>query len=93
MGSYRGQAWVTDPDGSEVEVRADLHAGTDWRGTLGVWGGTLAGSADWFGLQQSGELVRLRIGDRVGECIVSHTDLADPSGRAQVSGSGPHPFD
>jgi hypothetical protein len=39
---YVGLAFVTEPDGDEVEVRASL------RGDDTDWGGYLIGQADWI---------------------------------------------
>jgi hypothetical protein len=45
----RSLAFVVDPDGDEVEVRASLRATDD------EWGGFLIGPADWIGIASSTE--------------------------------------
>jgi hypothetical protein len=42
VSEYVGQAFVTEPDGDEAEVRASL------RGDDQDWGGYLIGPADWI---------------------------------------------
>jgi hypothetical protein len=88
--SYRGSAWVTNPDGEEIEVHAVLDSRMNGRGLVS-WDGTLAGPADWFALQGR-DLVPMRIGERTADVNLSHVDLADPLAAVIIRGSGPPPF-
>jgi hypothetical protein len=90
MSTYDGPAWVTSANGQEIEVHAVLHDMTDTRSGLRSWDGTLTGPADWFTLM--GETIKLRIGDRSGEFLLRHSDLARPDAPVSIQGSGPAPF-
>jgi hypothetical protein len=46
---YVGQAFVVEPDGDEVEVRASLRRDDE------DWGGYLIGPANWLGIASSTE--------------------------------------
>jgi hypothetical protein len=84
---YVGQAFVTEPDGDEVEVRASLRSDGD------EWGGYLIGPADWIAFASSTEpFFELRLPNgRSGACFVSDLDRVVTSQR--VTGVGPAPLD
>ncbi len=81
---YVGLAFVTEPDGDEVEVRASL-CGDDED-----WGGYLIGPADWLGIASSTEpLFELRLPDgRLGACFVTNFDTAATDRRVAIAGVG-----
>jgi hypothetical protein len=85
---YVGQAFMLEPDGDEVEVRASLRADVD------DWGGYLIGPADWLGIASSTEpLFELRLPDgRIGAAFVSNFDQAATDQRVTIAGAGPAPF-
>jgi hypothetical protein len=85
---YVGQAFVLEPDGDEVEVRASL------RGDGEDWGGYLIGPADWIAIASSTEpLFELRLPDgRIGAAFVSNFDTAATDQRVTIAGVGSAPF-
>jgi hypothetical protein len=57
--NYVGRAFVTEPDGDDIEVRASLRGGGE------DWGGYLIGPADWIGIASSTEpFFELRLAGR-----------------------------
>jgi hypothetical protein len=88
VGEYVGLAFVVEPDGDEVEVRASL------RGDGKDWGDYLIGPADWLGIASSTEpCFELRLPDgRSGACFVSDFDQASTAQRVTVAGIGTAPF-
>jgi hypothetical protein len=88
VSEYVGQAFVTEPDGDETEVRASL------RSDGNEWGGSLIGPADWLGTASSTQpFFELRLPDgRVGAAFVSNFDTAATDQRVTIRGVGAAPF-
>jgi hypothetical protein len=85
---YIGAAFVTEPDGDEVEVRAVLHADGD------EWGGSLTGPTDWIALAAHPEpffALRLPSGPPT-PVFISGFDQAATTSRVSIVGVGPAPF-
>jgi hypothetical protein len=85
---YVGLAFVVEPDGDEVEVRASLRTDGD------EWSGDLIGPADGLAIASSTEpFFELRLPDgRSGACFVSEFDQASSAQRVTIAGVGPAPF-
>jgi hypothetical protein len=88
VAEYVGLAFVVEPDGDEVEVRASLRSDGD------EWSGHLIGPADWVGIASSTEpFSELRLPDgRSGACFVSDFDQASTAQRVTIAGIGTAPF-
>jgi hypothetical protein len=97
IAEYQGSAIVTDDNGEQYRVEANLRrrvdrvqAGDELVDGLRVWNGTLTGGAPWDALHFTSEPISIRIDDREGTFIIDGGELLGHVVR--ILGLGPAPF-